>query len=634
MLYDGVTFRSAILTVVMVLQLAGSALMAGPGPYLSPAALAATRDGAVIFVGCATANRVLRVDLRQGGVRRLVTTPQPVSGLVLSPDERRLYVTCAAPASRILTVDVLSGKIIATVTVGHTAGAPVLSSDGRTLYVCNQFNNDVSVIDLVAGRETGRIPVRREPIAADLTRDGKYLLVANHLSDERSDSKSVAAAVSVIDVAAGRTVNELHLPVGSEMLKDLRVSPDGKYAVVTHIFCNYDLPTRKIELGLINANALTLIKLANLQPLCTLLLDEPKQGAGNPWGVAFSADSTILAVAHAGTREVSVIDFPALLAGLPDMDRKAAWPTNLSTPVLKFVPHYEDEELNDGLPFLVGARQRLPLPPGDLGPRAVIIGGHTVYTADYFSDTLSAIDLSATPRQAVSLPLGLKPEMSSTRRGEYYFHDAEICYQSWQSCSSCHPGDGRVDALNWDLAGEGAGHPKNTRSCLLAGQTGSMAAAKGGPMEMGADLPTAVRVAIKTLLFTNLPDGVAADMEDYIRSLKPVPSPYLVRGRLSPAARAGEVVFRQAGCIRCHVPGLYTDRLRHDVGTATRYDVSPRFPTPSLIEAWRTGPYLHNGSAGTIRDVLTGRNPAGRHGDVADLSGEQLDELCAYVLSL
>ena len=471
--------------------------------YLSPDALAASADGRTLFVAAGTGNRVLRVNLASHQTSRLLKTPAPATGLALSPDNRRLYVTCAAPESKVLTVDAGTGAILGSITAGHTASAPVLGADGRTLYVCNQFNNDLSVIDLVAGRETGRIPVRREPVAADLTKDGRYLLVANQLSDTRADAKFVGAVVSVIDLASRRVIKELQLPSGSESLKGLAVSPDGKFAVVTHVYCNFDLPTRRIELGLINANALTLVSLANLEPLCTLLLDEPERGAGNPWGAAFSADSSKLVVAHAGTHEVSLIDFPKLLAGLPDTTRRAAWPTHLSTSVLKFVPHYEDEELNDGLPFLVGARQRIQLPAGDLGPRAIVVSGHMVYTANYFSDTLSEIDLSADRSQAVSLPLGPKQAMTPVRQGEFYFHDADICFQGWQSCSSCHPGDGRPDALNWNLASEGAGHPKNTKSLLLACRMPPVMA-----LGIRSNADIAVHGAIKIILFTNEPmDG-------------------------------------------------------------------------------------------------------------------------------
>jgi YVTN family beta-propeller protein len=612
--------------------LAGFKLQAEP-EYLSPTAMAASRDGRILFIACATANRVMFFDAKLGQVSGSINLPSSPTGLALTADGNILYVTCAAPESQVCVVNVARRKIAEIISAGHTAMSPVLGLDEKTLYVCNQFNNDISVIDLAARRETGRIAVQREPVAADITRDGKYLLVANHLSVDRSDSKSAAAVVSVIDLAAGRTVKELDLPVGSEMLKDLRVSPDGKYAVLTHIFCNYDLPTRRVELGLINANAMTIISLANIEPLCTFLLDTPYRGAGNPWGIAWSADSSTLVVAHAGTHEVSVIDFPALLAGLPNYP-KQNYPTNASTAVLKFVPHYEDEELNDGLPFLVGARQRIKLPSGNLGPRAIVVSGHTVYTANYFSDDLSAIDLTAPQLQAVSIPLGAKRKMTAARKGEFYFHDATICYQDWESCSSCHPGGGRVDALNWDLASEGPGHPKNTKSILLADKTEPLETSETGVTRMGANMETAVRVAIKTLLFTNPPEEVAVDMDQYIKSLKPVPSPYLVHGGLSPAAQRGKVVFNQAGCVQCHVPGLYSDRRWHDVGTVTRYDTSPEFCTPTLIEAWRTAPYLHNGSAATIRDVLTTCNPKdGTHGDVSGLSSEEIDDLCAYVLS-
>jgi YVTN family beta-propeller protein len=55
-------------------------------------------------------------------------------------------------------------KIIGSIPAGHTALAPVISPDGKTLFVCNQFNNDVSVIDLMAKREVRRIAVQREPV--------------------------------------------------------------------------------------------------------------------------------------------------------------------------------------------------------------------------------------------------------------------------------------------------------------------------------------------------------------------------------------------------------------------------------------------------------------------------------------
>ena len=330
----------------------------------------ASPDGKVIYVACATGNRVLCFDTAQRKVAASIPMPESPSGLALSPDNTRLFVTCAASESKVCVVDVSRQKIVGSIPAGHTALAPVISPDGKTLFVCNQFNNDVSVIDLAAKREVRRIAVQREPVAADITKDGKYLLVANHLHSGRADVEDVAAVVSVIDVAAGKVVKELRLPSGSEILKDIRVSPDGKYAAVTHIFASFNRATTQVRLGWMNANALTIIDLAAMEMRYTLLLDEPTRGAANPWGLAWSADGKTLAVAHAGTHEVSLINFPALLAGLPAVSQ-TPHSIKKNTPVLSFVSHYEG--LDEGLPFLTGARVRVKLPPGDFGPRAVVV---------------------------------------------------------------------------------------------------------------------------------------------------------------------------------------------------------------------------------------------------------------------
>jgi hypothetical protein len=61
------------------------------------------------------------------------------------------------------------------------------------------------------------------------------------------------------------------------------------------------------------------IDLRKMEVYYTLLLDEPQHGAANPWGVAWSAGGKTLAVAHAGTHEISIINFPMLLATILDV---------------------------------------------------------------------------------------------------------------------------------------------------------------------------------------------------------------------------------------------------------------------------------------------------------------------------
>jgi YVTN family beta-propeller protein len=594
--------------------------------YLSPTVLVATEDGKTLYIAGVTAKQVLGFNTAKREVLCSIPMPQAPSGLALSADHARLFVTCAAPESEVCVIDLNKSKVVETISAGHTALAPVISPDGRTLYVCNRFNSNVSVIDLVAGKEVRRIAVQREPVAAGITRDGKYLLVANHLPLGRADVAYVSAVVSVIDLAAGKVTKELQLPNGSASLKDLRVSPDGKYAAVTHLTGRFNRITTQLDYGWMSVNAMTLIDLAGMEIINTLLLDNLDHGAANPWGMAFSSDGAALVVTHAGTHEISVIDFPNLVAHLLSL-RATANPGQVVDPNLAF---QAQPELADDLPFLAGARQRVKLATNDLGPRAVVVVRHTAYVANYFSDTLSAVDLSAPGFAAESIPLGPKREMDVVRKGEFYFHDAGICLQTWQSCSSCHPGDARVDGLNWDLINDGIGNPKNTKSLLLAHQTPPA-------MWLGVreTAESAVRAGIKHILFTKQPEEVAAAIDAYLKSLKPVPSPDLLHGKPSEAAKRGETVFSRVGCAACHPPPLFTNLHQYEVGTRRPFDKpADKFDTPTLIEAWRTAPYLHDGSAATVRDVLTTRNRHDRHGKTSALTNEELDDLCAYVLSL
>jgi YVTN family beta-propeller protein len=531
-------------------------------------------------------------------------------------------------------VDVARARITARLPAGHSACAPILSPDGKTLFVCNRFNNDVSVFDLGTKRETRRIAVRREPVAAAITPDGRRLLIANHLHTGRADVEHVGAVVSVIDTALGRVIDDLWLPSGSGLLNDLRISPDGKHAVVTHILARFHLPTTQLDRGWVNTNAKTLIDLDRMEVVNTVLLDTVDRGAAYPWGAAWTADGQKLVVALAGTHEISVMDFPALLEKLakltPTLQLSASgvWPSGVWP---AGGPRASSDVPND-LSVLVGLRERRPLPAGDLGPRGVVVVGRVAYTANYFSDTLSAFELDDPHPKAATIPLGPKPPMTDARQGELNFNDARLCFQGWQSCASCHSDDARVDGLNWDLLNDGIGNPKNNKSLLLAFKTPP--AMSTGVRESAE---AAVRAGLTHILFTVQPPAVSAALDAYLKSLQPLPGPHLEKGRLSAAARRGEKIFcsKETGCTQCHPGPLFTDLKSYDVGTVGRFDkASDTFDTPTLVELWRTAPYLHDGSATTVRDVLTTANKSDQHGKTSHLTAAELSDLCEYLLSL
>ena len=80
---------------------------------------------------------------------------------------------------------------------------------------------------------------------------------------------------------------------------------------------------------------------------------------------------------------------------------------------------------------------------------------------------------------------------------------------------------------------------------------------------------------------------------------------------------------------------MFTDLKTHNVGTASKYDKPmDKFDTPTLVECWRTAPYLHDGSASTMRDILTTHNKNDQHGKTSQLTPQQIEDLIEYMLSL
>lgn len=595
---------------VLAALVPGAAPLSRPEPaYASPVALA-VGEGATVLAALHGTRTVAEVDLDAGRVTRRMPLSLPPTGLAIDPARRVVYATGDGPDGRLFRLSLATGQVEASLPAGHTPMAPVLSRDGKTLYLCSRFDTCVRVIDTAAFKETGRIATVREPVAAALTPDGALLVVANHLPAMPTTDAHVAAAVSLVETASRRVTSVL-LTHGSTGVRGLCLSPDGKVAYITHTLARFQLPTTQIERGWVNTSAVSIVDLSARRLLTTVLLDNVDQGAANPWGVACSADGAWLCVAHSGTHEVSVIDRPALHARLDALARggKTEFPATL-------------DDVPTDLSFLVGLRQRLPLPGN--GPRALVLAGTRLVAAQYFTDDLAVIRQEKTgPTAARTLPLGPAPTLTTERRGEIFFHDARLCFQHWQSCTTCHP-DSRTDALTWDLLNDGIGNPKSTRNMLYAHRMMPV-------MSLGKrdTAEKAVRAGLTHILLAVRPEEDAQAIDAYLKSLTPVPSPRLVAGKLNPAATRGQQMFTKAGCVSCHAGPLFTDGQGHDVGTGKGIDQGMLFVTPRLIEIWRTAPYLHDGSAATVADAFArcGGKPA------AALRREDRDDLVEYVLS-
>ncbi len=633
----------ALLATAVAFAAATGPVLAAPGKYLGPQDVVASPDGNTLFVLNRDAQQVAVVDPAAGTVARTIALPATPTGIALSGDSAKLYVTCAAPAGSVVVIEASSGKQLSTIAAGHGACAPCLLPNGQQLYVCNRFENNVAVIDIKTGKQIARVPVVREPIGSAVTPNGKTVLVTNHLPLDPADSYDVASVVSMIDTA-DHSVKHIRLLNGSASVRGVCVSPDGKYAYVVHVLARYQMPTTQLERGWMNTNAMSIIDVAAGKLVNTVLLDDVDLGAANPWDIQCTADGKYICISHAGTHEVSVIDRAMMhekIASVP-ADEKTAREQGRYDDRNTYSSAVQADIPND-LAFLVDLKRRIRIqgrgPWGWLGadrteasgPRGLAVVGTKIYVCAYFSDKLAVIDLQAHPaRQVTYIALGPKPELTKERWGELNFHDAWLCFQHWQSCSSCHP-EGRVDGLNWDLMNDGLGNPKNVRSMLLAHKT-PPAMASG----VRANAEEAVEAGFTHILFTVQPDDVVESVDEYLKSLQPLPSPHLVNGQLSEAAQRGKALFfsERIGCATCHPGPLYTDLKMHDVGSRGQYDRRDDFDTPTLIECWRTAPYMHDGHYTTVKELIA----VGKHGEsagrVETLSEKEIDDLVEFVLSL
>ena len=613
----------------LAVALAAGGALAQSGKYLGPSDVVASQDGKTLFVVNSDANQVALVDVAGAKVARTIGTPAKPTGAVLSPDGKTLYVTCASPAGMVAMIDVASGNVTGSIAAGHSACGPSISPDGKRLYVCNQFDNDVSVIDVEAKQEVARVAATREPVSSAITPDGKTVFVANQLPADRADAYDVAAVVTAIDTATNQPTG-IRLPNGSSSLKGSCVSPDGKQAYVVHILARYQMPTTQLERGWMNTNAMTIIDTETKKIINTVLLDDINLGGANPWGVACTPDGAFVCVTHAGTRELSVIDAPALLEKLAKLppNKEAASAAGAQYDGSGSASVTAEDVLND-LAFLVGLRRRIKLDGS--GPRGLAVVGTKAYACEYFSDTLAVAEVTPQPARVVSsIALGPTPVLSVQRLGERNFYDASLCFQHWQSCSSCHP-ETRMDGLNWDLMNDGIGNPKNVKSMLLAHQTPPAMSTGIRP-----DAEYAVRSGITHIQFAVRPEEDAVAIDEYLKALQPVPSPHLEDGKLSAAAERGKTLFfgDAVGCAKCHPAPLYSDLASYDVGSRGKYDRRDEFDTPTLVEVWRTAPYMHDGRYTTVKQLLTEGKHGSNQGGTKSLSPEQIDDLVEFVLSL
>jgi len=512
-------------------------------------------------------------------------------------DGDNAYITTFETVGRLLIMPLKTGRVEASIPTGSGACFPLLSPDGKKVYVSNQFQNTVVEIDLMQRKVMRTVNVLREPKAKVLSPDGKFLFVANYLPAQRADVDVVTSCISVIDIKTFKKIKDIPLANGSNALRDACLTPDGKYIYVSHNLGRFTVPTSQLQQGWMNTSAFSVIDVASQEYLGAILVDEAEKGAAGIWGIACNEDHLYLS--HSGTHEVSVIDHQAMRR--------------------KFEAYPEKENLNYDLQFLYGLRERIPVEGN--GPRNMVLTAKSLIITTYFADQLNYLDVNTNELTAVDLNPGRTEAV--THKGERIFNDATNCFQGWQSCNGCHPGDARMDGMNWDLMNDGVGNSKNCKSLLYSHVT---------PRSMISGIREsahlAVRAGFQFIQFFQIDEESATFVDEYLKALRPVPSPYLVNGELSEKAKEGRKVFEKLKCNECHSGPYYTDMKMHRIGNDIEFEKG--WDTPTLIEVWRTAPYLFDGRAATMEEVFE----VHKHGIDKKVSKKEIEALVEYVNSL
>ena len=568
-------------------------VMAGSRPFFTTA-MVLTDKGQLLL----SQKGLNRVDLFSADGSKLVRSysmdDEPTG---LTVDGNKAYVTTFKSAGKLQVLLLESGRIESSIPVGSGACYPMLSADKKYVYVCNQFSNTVSEIDLASRKVVRTTRVLREPKGAVFSKDGKYMFVTNFLPAQRADVDVVAACVSVIEMKSFKKVRDIQIANGSNAVNGICITPDGKYVYVSHNLGRFAVPTSQLQQGWMNTSAFSVIDVAKQTYLGSVLVDEPEKGAAGVWSIA--CNEARLFITHSGTHEVSVIDHPAM--------RK------------KFEAYANKVNLSYDLHFLYGLRKRIQLEGN--GPRLLLLKGNTLLIPTYFADILNVVDLDNLGVKAVDMNPGR--EETKENSGEKYFNDATNCFQGWQSCTGCHPGEGRADGMNWDLMNDGVGNSKNCKSMLYSHVT--------APSMISGIRETAewaVRAGFKFIQFFEVKEEHAVCVDAYLKALRPVPSPLLVNGELSEKAKEGRKVFDKLQCGECHSGPYYTDQKMHRIGDNIEFEKG--WDTPTLIEVWRTAPYLFNGRAATMQEVFEVQ----KHGIDKKVSKKEIEALTEYVNSL
>jgi YVTN family beta-propeller protein len=535
--------------------------------------------------------------------------------------------------------------------VGHKPEGVTFLGETHQLAVAIYTDDNVAFVDADKGEVIGRCEVFDEPYSVVSTRDGSRVWATLEYPGQLIE----------IDTSSRKILRTL---AAGSFPRGLALANDQKTAFVTEYFT---ATVRLIDLA--SGKEIAAVPASSTDNLARQITVHPTRAKAY---VPHQRSKTSAAHGEGSIFPyVSVIDLPTAASSKPEEIKRKRIPMDSFIGNLVTASPWEIAIHPDGQQAVVvfGATDDLFVMNvlddnyRELTPIRHMTIGHNPRAVRYSNDgqwfwLYNALDFEIVAYDAKTFSrAGLvrvteNPLGEEILRGKRLFYSAlmPMASRRWIACSSCHP-DSDADGRTWQnpeglrntppLVGLAWTHPQHwsadrdetqdfehtIRGLLMQGKgliSGPVAESLGPPNKgRSRDL-----------------DALAAYTNSHTVPL----SPHAKAG-LSDAAKRGKEVFfsKETACATCHHGPYFCDSnpaskpTLHDVNTG-RSDPSEKMPlkydTPTLLGVYRSAPYLHDGSAKTLRDVLTTSNAGDKHGKTSHLSEKQIDDLVEFLKAL
>ena len=206
-------------------------------PYWSP-------DGKFVYAPDSVNGTIVKVNVSQGSIEKVITLPGGSHYLHPSPDGKVLYsvnektkngtsLTLIDAGTDTITNDIPFPLAEGEKGLGHHGA---FSPDSRYFFFCNEGGSHIAVLDTAKREWVKTIKTGKGPGHPSLSRDGKYFFIVHHND----------GVISVVDIAKQENIKDIRIGTGTKQAHASYFTPDGKffYAVASD-----DKVLAKIDVG-------------------------------------------------------------------------------------------------------------------------------------------------------------------------------------------------------------------------------------------------------------------------------------------------------------------------------------------------------------------------------------------------